>query len=75
MEHVASNAVSKVWHYSGTDSGAACVNMLLELGSHSGIQGPIKRILRAVGGAVTKEFYLSALLHKHDAVESSRPWT
>lgn len=47
------------------------VNMLIELGPHSALQGPIKQILKAVGGAAAKIPYASALLRNKDAVESA----
>ncbi|KAL1881478.1 hypothetical protein VTK73DRAFT_3540 [Phialemonium thermophilum] len=47
------------------------VNMLVELGPHSALQGPIKQILKAVGGSAAKIPYASALIRKKDAVESA----
>ncbi|KJR88229.1 polyketide synthase [Sporothrix schenckii 1099-18] len=47
------------------------VNMLVELGPHSGMQGPIKQILKHVGGPAAKIPYASALLRKKDAVETA----
>ncbi len=47
------------------------INMLVELGPHSGMQGPIKQILKAVGGAAAKIPYASALLRKKDAVDTA----
>ena len=47
------------------------VNMLIELGPHSALQGPIKQILKAVGGPAAKISYASALVRKKDAVESA----
>jgi len=47
------------------------VNVLLELGPHSALQGPIKQILKAVGGPAAKIPYASALVRKKDAVESA----
>ena len=44
------------------------VNMLVEIGPHSGLQGPIREILKAVGGAAAKVPYASALVRKKDAV-------
>ncbi|KAM0324053.1 hypothetical protein ACHAQA_008241 [Verticillium albo-atrum] len=46
------------------------VNMILELGPHSALQGPIKQILKEIGGAAVKVPYGSALARKKDAVES-----
>ncbi|OAA65486.1 polyketide synthase [Niveomyces insectorum RCEF 264] len=46
-------------------------NMLVELGPHSGMQGPIKQILKAVSGPAAKIPYASALLRKKNAVETA----
>ncbi|KAK3682255.1 polyketide synthase [Podospora appendiculata] len=47
------------------------VNMLIELGPHSGLQGPIKQVLKEVGGTAPKIPYASALIRKRDAVETA----
>ncbi|KAI1816678.1 ketoacyl-synt-domain-containing protein [Poronia punctata] len=47
------------------------VNMLLELGPHSALQGPLKQILKAVGGDAAKVPYVSALARKKDAVDTA----
>ncbi|KAK5651402.1 hypothetical protein OQA88_12490 [Cercophora sp. LCS_1] len=47
------------------------VNMLVELGPHSGLQGPIKQILKEVGGNAPKIPYAAALIRKRDAVETA----
>ncbi|EEY14055.1 fatty acid synthase S-acetyltransferase [Verticillium alfalfae VaMs.102] len=47
------------------------VNMILELGPHSALQGPIKQILKEIGGPAAKVPYASALARKKDAVESA----
>ncbi|KAI0403947.1 ketoacyl-synt-domain-containing protein [Xylaria palmicola] len=47
------------------------INMLLELGPHSALQGPLKQILKAVGGDAAKIPYVSALARKKDAVETA----
>ncbi|KAI1346627.1 ketoacyl-synt-domain-containing protein [Xylaria sp. FL0043] len=47
------------------------VNMLLELGPHSALQGPLKQILKAVGGDAAKVPYVAALIRKKDAVETA----
>ena len=47
------------------------VNMLIELGPHSGLQGPIKQVLKEVGGSAPKIPYASALIRKRDAVETA----
>ncbi|UQC84889.1 beta-ketoacyl synthase domain-containing protein [Colletotrichum lupini] len=47
------------------------VNMIIELGPHSALQGPIKQILKHVGEAAMKVPYASPLVRKKDAVESA----
>lgn len=47
------------------------VNMLVELGPHAGLQGPIKQILKDLGGAAMKIPYASALIRKRDAVDTA----
>lgn len=47
------------------------VNMLVELGPHSGLQGPIKQVLKEVGGSAPKIPYASALIRKRNAVETA----
>ncbi|KAI2602442.1 ketoacyl-synt-domain-containing protein [Hypoxylon sp. NC1633] len=47
------------------------VNMLLELGPHAALQGPLKQILKEVGGDAAKIPYASALSRKKDAVETA----
>ncbi|KAI0914186.1 ketoacyl-synt-domain-containing protein [Ustulina deusta] len=47
------------------------VNMLLELGPHSALQGPLKQILKTVGGHAAKVPYIAALVRKKDAVETA----
>ncbi|KAK3303121.1 polyketide synthase [Chaetomium strumarium] len=47
------------------------VNMLVELGPHSGLQGPIKQVLKSIGGNAPKIPYASALVRKRDAVETA----
>lgn len=47
------------------------VNMIVELGPHSGLQGPIKQILKEVGGNAPKIPYAAALIRKRDAVETA----
>lgn len=48
----------------------APVNMLIELGPHSALQGPIKQILQAAGVAKTVS-YAAALQRKKDAVQTA----
>jgi acyl transferase domain-containing protein/NADPH:quinone reductase-like Zn-dependent oxidoreductase len=47
------------------------VNFLVELGPHAALQGPIKQILKHVGGAANKIAYSSALSRKKDAVQTA----
>lgn len=47
------------------------VNMLVELGPHSALQGPIKQVLKAVSGAASKVPYASALIRKQSAVDTA----
>ncbi|KAK6606189.1 polyketide synthase [Botrytis cinerea] len=47
------------------------VNMLIELGPHSALAGPIKQILKACGKDAMKIPYASALVRKKDAVETA----
>lgn len=47
------------------------VNMLVELGPHSALQGPLRQILKAVGGPAEKLPYAAPLIRKKDAVESA----
>ncbi len=47
------------------------VNILLELGPHAALQGPLKQILKTVGGDATKIPCLSVLLRKKDAVTTA----
>ncbi|KAK0709217.1 polyketide synthase [Lasiosphaeria miniovina] len=47
------------------------VNMLIELGPHSGLQGPIKQVLKEVGGNAPKIPYAAAIIRKRDAVETA----
>lgn len=54
-----------------TESHKTGVNMILELGPHSALQGPLKQILKAVGGDAAKVPYVSALARKKDAVETA----
>ncbi|KAA8573978.1 hypothetical protein EYC84_005518 [Monilinia fructicola] len=47
------------------------VNMLIELGPHSALAGPIKQILKTCGKDAMKIPYASALVRKRDAVETA----
>lgn len=48
-----------------------CVNFLCELGPHAALQGPIKQILKHIGGAASKTMYTSALLRKKNAISTA----
>lgn len=47
------------------------VNMLIEIGPHSALAGPIKQILKSCGPNAMKIPYTSALVRKRDAVETA----
>ncbi|CAG8983017.1 hypothetical protein HYALB_00010143 [Hymenoscyphus albidus] len=47
------------------------VNMLIEIGPHSALGGPVKQILKACGGNAMKIPYTSVLVRKKDAVETA----
>lgn len=53
-----------------TPEGETPVNLLVELGPHSALQGPIKQILQAAGVAKSVA-YTSALVRKRTAVETA----
>jgi acyl transferase domain-containing protein/NADPH:quinone reductase-like Zn-dependent oxidoreductase len=47
------------------------VNFLVELGPHAALQGPIKQILKHIGGPASKMGYASVLSRKRDSVQTS----
>lgn len=47
------------------------INVLCELGPHAALQGPIKQILKHVGGAASKTTYISVLQRKKNAVSTA----
>ncbi|KAF2799537.1 ketoacyl-synt-domain-containing protein [Melanomma pulvis-pyrius CBS 109.77] len=47
------------------------VNLLIELGPHAALQGPIKQILKHVGGLASKIEYSSVLWRNKDAVQTA----
>ncbi|TVY82152.1 Reducing polyketide synthase [Lachnellula suecica] len=48
------------------------VNMIIEIGPHSALAGPVKQILKGFGGSDTSKIpYASALVRKKDAVETA----
>jgi NADPH:quinone reductase-like Zn-dependent oxidoreductase len=46
------------------------INFLVELGPHAALQGPLKQILKHIGGAATKVPYASALSRKKNAIHT-----
>lgn len=52
-------------------SSSPAVDMLVEVGPHAALEGPIKQILKNVGGNAVKIPYASALLRGKDAVDTS----
>ncbi|PVI03058.1 putative polyketide synthase [Periconia macrospinosa] len=46
------------------------VDMIVEIGPHSAMQGPVKQILNAAGGAAVKIPYTTCLARKKDAVDT-----
>ncbi|CAI6336292.1 unnamed protein product [Periconia digitata] len=49
----------------------ADVNFLIELGPHAALQGPIKQILKSIGGSAVKMGYSSVLGRKKNAVQTA----
>jgi acyl transferase domain-containing protein/NADPH:quinone reductase-like Zn-dependent oxidoreductase len=47
------------------------INLLIELGPHAALQGPVKQILKHMGGPFSKIAYASVLARKRDAVQSA----
>jgi acyl transferase domain-containing protein len=47
------------------------VNMIIEIGPHSALAGPVKQVLKACGPQAMKIPYASALIRKKDAVETA----
>jgi acyl transferase domain-containing protein/NADPH:quinone reductase-like Zn-dependent oxidoreductase len=54
------------------DGNKTGVNMLVEIGPHSALAGPIKQILKSCGPNAMKIPYASALIRKKDAVETAQ---
>ncbi|KAF2647757.1 putative polyketide synthase [Lophiostoma macrostomum CBS 122681] len=46
------------------------VDLIVEIGPHSAMQGPVKQVLKSVGGAAEKIPYAATLLRKKDAVDT-----
>ena len=53
----------------GTASPA--VDVLVEVGPHAALEGPVKQILKTVGGNAVKILYTSTLLRNKDAVDTA----
>jgi acyl transferase domain-containing protein/NADPH:quinone reductase-like Zn-dependent oxidoreductase len=53
------------------DDSKTGVGLLVEVGPHAALQGPIKQILKHVGGPVAKIGYASVLSRKKDAVQTA----
>lgn len=47
------------------------INLLVEVGPHAALEGPVKQILKAVGGNAVKIPYFSALRRNQDAVDTA----
>ncbi|CAG8978751.1 hypothetical protein HYALB_00011512 [Hymenoscyphus albidus] len=47
------------------------VDFIIEIGPHAALEGPVKQILKAIGGNATKIPYGSALLRNKDAVDTT----
>ena len=47
------------------------VDLLVEVGPHAALEGPVKQILKTVGGNATKIPYVSALLRNQDAFDTA----
>ncbi|KAL1648273.1 Type I Iterative PKS [Didymella pomorum] len=47
------------------------INVICELGPHAALQGPIKQILKHIGGATAKTTYVSLLQRKKNAVSTA----
>ena len=53
------------------DTSAPGVDFLLEIGPHAALEGPVKQILKAIGGNAIKIPYASALVRNQDAVDTT----
>jgi NADPH:quinone reductase-like Zn-dependent oxidoreductase/malonyl CoA-acyl carrier protein transacylase len=53
------------------DGNKTGVNMIIEIGPHSALAGPVKQIFKACGPQTMKIPYASALIRKRDAVETA----
>ncbi|KAH8732058.1 hypothetical protein GQ44DRAFT_603510 [Phaeosphaeriaceae sp. PMI808] len=50
---------------------SAGINFIVELGPHSALQGPIKQVLKHVGGLAAKTQYSSVLSRKKNAIQTA----
>ncbi|PVH83915.1 putative polyketide synthase [Cadophora sp. DSE1049] len=53
------------------DSSDPGVDALIEIGPHAALEGPIKQILKSIGGSAIKIPYTSTLLRNKDAVDTA----
>ncbi|KAH8650550.1 putative polyketide synthase [Tricladium varicosporioides] len=65
-----SEAVQSMSQSAGRNSNQS-LDIIVELGPHAALEGPIKQILKANEGNATKTLYTSALLRNKDAVGTS----
>jgi len=65
-----SEAVQSMCKPVGASSDPA-VDVLIEIGPHAALEGPVKQILKSIGGAAIKIPYSSTLLRNKDAVDTA----
>ncbi|KAL6706255.1 hypothetical protein ACN47E_005990 [Coniothyrium glycines] len=53
-----------------TDGMKAGIDQIIEIGPHAALQGPVKQVLKHLGGAVAKVPYASALQRKKNSVKT-----
>jgi acyl transferase domain-containing protein/NADPH:quinone reductase-like Zn-dependent oxidoreductase len=53
------------------EQGKEPVDLLIELGPHSAMEGPVKQVLKEIEGLQKKPTYFSALIRNKDAVETT----
>ncbi|EKD12633.1 beta-ketoacyl synthase domain-containing protein [Drepanopeziza brunnea f. sp. 'multigermtubi' MB_m1] len=53
------------------DINALGVDVLLEIGPHAALEGPVKQILKSIGGNAIRIPYASALIRNKDAVDTA----
>ncbi|KAL2060742.1 hypothetical protein VTL71DRAFT_9384 [Oculimacula yallundae] len=54
-----------------SDSSDPGVDVLIEIGPHAALEGPVKQILKSIGGSAIKIPYSSTLLRNKDAVDTA----